>query len=365
MQVSAIESGLVIRVLLLADTHLGFDSPARPRIQRRRRGHDFFANFELALQAALDNRVDVVVHGGDLFYRRRIPADLVQRAFLPLKRVADAGIPVFVVPGNHERSEIPYSMLALHPGIRIFDRPRTFTIDVRSTRVMLAGFPFQRGPIRDEFCSVLDATGCRDVTADVRLLCVHQSFEGATVGPVDYTFRHASDVVQIRDVPPGFAAVLAGHIHRHQVLEVDLRGRPAPAPILYPGSIERTSFAERQEPKGYMILELEGDASTGGKLIERRFLHLPARPMVIRELSVEREGTNRLRHRIGEAIAAAPPDAVLRLRVLGRPDARALRMLSAESLRSWAPPTMNVEVQFVDGLDRPARYSQPPRLSAS
>jgi hypothetical protein len=34
----------LIRTLLIADTHLGFDLPFRPRIKRRRRGPDFFAN---------------------------------------------------------------------------------------------------------------------------------------------------------------------------------------------------------------------------------------------------------------------------------------------------------------------------------
>jgi len=56
----------IIRILFLADTHLGFDDPFRPRIQRRRRGSEFFANFKYALQPAVKGRVDYVVHGGDL-----------------------------------------------------------------------------------------------------------------------------------------------------------------------------------------------------------------------------------------------------------------------------------------------------------
>jgi len=56
----------IIRILFLADTHLGFDLPFRPRIQRRRRGPEFFANFKRALLPALQGRVDSVVHGGDL-----------------------------------------------------------------------------------------------------------------------------------------------------------------------------------------------------------------------------------------------------------------------------------------------------------
>lgn len=38
----------MLRVLLLADTHLGYDMPVRPRVARLRRGPDFFANLELA-----------------------------------------------------------------------------------------------------------------------------------------------------------------------------------------------------------------------------------------------------------------------------------------------------------------------------
>lgn len=42
-----------IRVLFLADSHLGIDLPAQPRVPRRRRGHDFLANHALALAPAL------------------------------------------------------------------------------------------------------------------------------------------------------------------------------------------------------------------------------------------------------------------------------------------------------------------------
>ncbi len=78
----------IVRVLFLADTHLGFDLAFRPRIERRRRGPEFFANFQRALQPALDGRVDCVVHGGDLLFRSRVPARLVSMAFEPLKQVA-------------------------------------------------------------------------------------------------------------------------------------------------------------------------------------------------------------------------------------------------------------------------------------
>jgi exonuclease SbcD len=78
-----------VQVLLLADTHLGFDEPRRPRVIKRRRGPDFWANYHRALEPALRGEVDLVVHGGDLLFRSKVPADLVQRAMQPLFRVAD------------------------------------------------------------------------------------------------------------------------------------------------------------------------------------------------------------------------------------------------------------------------------------
>lgn len=342
----------MVRVLFLADTHLGFDLPVRPRIERRRRGLDFFDNFERVLQVALDGGVDLVVHGGDLLYRSRVPASLVQRAFLPLKRVADTGVPVFVVPGNHERSTIPFAMLALHPGIHIFDRPRTFCIEASGARVALAGFPFERRGVRESFPGMLAATGWREVRSDVSLLCVHQCFEGATVGPGNYTFRYADDVVRLADVPSDFAAVLAGHIHRHQVLATDLRGRTGPAPVFYPGSIERTSFAERSEAKGYLLLEFRPEPSGRLALADWEFCRLPARPMIVEELEMGGIPAGRLRSVVARVIEETPADAILRLRVHGEVAASDRSTLSAAGLRSLAPPTMNVEVRLVDEARR-------------
>lgn len=327
----------VTRLLLLADTHLGFDLPARPRVRRRRRGPDFFASYERALAPALRGEVDLVVHGGDLLFRARVPPALVERAFVPLRRIADAGVPVVVVPGNHERSRIPYPLLVAHPRIHVFDRPRTFVLDVGGNRLALTGFPYARN-VRRAFPRLLHDALRDRAAADLTLLCIHHCFEGATVGPVDHVFRTAPDVIRAADVPAGVHAVLSGHIHRHQVLTRDLRGRPLAAPVLYPGSTERTSFAEARETKGYLRIELDPSWTEP----RWRFVALPTRPMVTRDLADV--PVHALEARAVEAIAAAPRDAILRLRLADPPRPGARELLTAARLRSLAPPTMNVEV---------------------
>jgi len=137
-----------IRILLLADSHLGFDLPMSPRSGRRRRGYDFLANYATALEPALRGQVDLVVHAGDVFDRPSVVPSIAYQAYEPLKRVADAGVPVFIVPGNHERSRLPHAALASHPGIHVFDRPRTCVAQVRGTAVSLSGFPYERREVR-------------------------------------------------------------------------------------------------------------------------------------------------------------------------------------------------------------------------
>jgi len=338
----------IIRILLVADTHLGFDLPFRPRIQRRRRGPQFFANFERALRPALAAEVDAVVHGGDVLYRSKVPARLVEMAFEPLKRVAESGVPIYLVPGNHERSAIPHGHLAQHPGIHLIDRPRTFTLHAKQGSLALAGFPFMRTAIRKHFLDLVEQTGWRHVKADAHVLCIHQSVDGATVGPSGYTFRYAHDVIRTADIPGAFAAVLAGHIHRFQVIAEDLRGKPLKAPVFYPGSIERTSFAEKEEPKGYLILEFETSKASTAGLKDWRFHELPTRPMIQLDLHAAGLSAAQIQSWIQSSLFDIAPDSIVKLKVHGRISEEAMVAFKAPALRALAPETMNINASLVD-----------------
>ncbi len=314
-----------MRVLFVSDTHLGIDLPARPRVKRRRRGEDFFENFELALAPAFAGEVDVVLHGGDLLYRSRVPAQLAEAALAPLKRVASSGIPVLLVPGNHERGRMPYPLLALHPNLLVFDRPRTFTLEARGLRVAFAGFPYQ-SQVRTRFGALLAATRHRESASCVRVLCLHHCVEGATCGPGDFTFRTGGDVIRRADLPRDFAAVLSGHIHRHQVLRT--AGGPT---VVYAGSVERTSFAEVGETKGMVVLRL---SSAGVAALD--FRPLPARPMLIRSLSLSGMGGAQARSHLARVLEGTPPDAVVQLRIAGAVPPEVDLLLGAASLRELA-----------------------------
>jgi len=333
----------IFKILFLADTHLGFDYPFHPRIQRRRQGPDFFANYDRALEPAFKKEVDCVVHAGDILYRSRVPARLVEMAFKPLKQVADRGVPVFIVPGNHERSVIPYRILAEYPDIHIFHSPKTFTLEKSGYKLAFAGFPSERENVRSKFPLLLEKTGWQNVKADSYLLCLHQCFEGATVGPKNYTFRYNHDVIRVEDIPKGFFVILSGHIHRYQVLRKNLRGEFLPAPVFYPGSIERTSFAEKDEQKGYLILEID---AAKNKVRNWNFYKLPARPMVTVDLIINDSKNIDVRSWLIHTVKNFHKHSIIRIRITGELDEDDLAVFRIKSLRSIVPDTMNVSVRI-------------------
>lgn len=284
-----------------------------------------------------------MVHGGDLFYRSRVPTALVEMAMAPLVQVADIGVPVYLVPGNHERSKIPLHLYSAHPNIHIFHEPGTFLFAEGDVRVALVGFPFARG-IRDKFGELLRQTAYHDVSADIRLLCIHQTVEGASVGPSNYTFRSGRDIIRGMDIPTGFAAVLAGHIHRNQVLTHDLAGNRLTAPVIYPGAIERTSFAERQEQKHYALLEVAVGETHGGEVRSLDFIRLPTRPMVMLTVDLAEIDHSSLEDQIRKQLTLIDPDAVIRIKFLGDLSDEHLKIINAANLRKIVPPSMNISI---------------------
>lgn len=328
-----------IKILFLADSHLGYDLPQRPRIQRRRRGEDFFSNYQRILKFARHQKVDLIVHGGDLFFRSKVSPGVVDRAYESLLETASAGIPIFIVPGNHERARLPEHLFLAHDKIRVFTGPATFTQDVRGKRIALAGFPFAWG-VRDQFHPLLADTGWEQVEVDARFLCTHQTFEGAQVGPVDFTFREGPDNIPPEWVPGDFTAVLSGHIHRAQKLTQTLDGTPLEVPVIYPGSIERTSVAERFEEKSFNLIQLWWE--DGKPIFELETHPLPTRPMVKVTVPVRDYKPEQILVHIRSQLALVKPDAVVRVELIGSRAERIQRAISAASLRDAAPGSMNI-----------------------
>jgi DNA repair exonuclease SbcCD nuclease subunit len=331
-----------MKILFFSDTHLGFDIPIRPRIQRRRRGHDFFSNYYHILDIARTENVDLIVHGGDMFFKSKVPL-IVEKAFEPLVEVANSGIPVYLVPGNHERSKFPGHLWLAHSNIHVFDKPKTFLQKVGDSIVALSGFPFTRN-IKQHFQTILKQTNYLEKKADTHFLCIHQTFEGAKVGPSDFTFRIDPDNIPGSEIPDGFTAIISGHIHRAQRLTHTLDHRPFTTPVIYSGSIERTSFAERFEEKYYVIIKIDPSLWNPMPIVE--FHQLPTRPMVKIEIPTQNKHIDALKNLIQENLSVLDPDSIVRIHLVGPNAEESQRMLSIGDLRALASPSMNISLGY-------------------
>jgi exonuclease SbcD len=322
-----------------ADTHLGFHitrSPVSHPEGRRKRSQSISRNFAAVVKYALENEVDLFIHSGDLFNKSYIPRETLDELIQPLVDLANSGLPVLVIPGNHERSQFPFDLFLGLSNVFVFDHPKCVCLHLGGYSVSIAGFPFIREDSKRIFPSVLEETGYRELQSDFNLLVTHQAFDGAVVGPSDFVFgAMRRDTVSRRTCPTDFEYVAAGHIHRYQVLPHPCKPR---LKFVYPGSIQRMSYAEMDEEKGFVYGELLHDR------IETRFVPLPVYEMEI----VEIEAGTLTSQQCEEAIVAQSwrfdENRVIRFNLVGGEKAADYPNMDFVNIRSRLP--LALECQF-------------------
>lgn len=330
-----------VRIGHIADTHIGAELPRRPRLDLARRGEDFIDRYHRVLDALQRQRVDLVIHAGDLFDEAHPSTRAIGAACTPLLTLATEGIPIVLVPGNHERSAIPGSLLLAHENIHIACSPTTFRFTIKGRRVAITALPCIRRGVRAAFAEALRSSGWSDEPADLRILTVHQAFASARCGTHNFRFKPGEHVMDLDAIPPAFDYVAAGHVHRYQVLHSPT---PQGPPIVYAGSTDRITFAETDEPKGYVLIEAADDG------LRHRFIEHDVRPMAIRALDIAGRADVAIHSEVRQWLKRLPERAVAQLRLAGRVPRERLGSLNLTArARSLRPDVLlSLSVRGVD-----------------
>ncbi|MCD6149034.1 metallophosphoesterase [bacterium] len=224
-----------MRIVHMADAHLGFSSYGKFDGNKNIREYDFYRAFVTACEKARELNPDVVVIAGDLFHVRRPPAQAIAVAQSAL---ALFECPIIVVAGNHDNSihrvSSPLVTLSLLRNVVLFEQPSLYEV---------RGSYFYCVPYTESPPNFLEA---------------------------DYLVGHLRDrrVPKFKDsaieVPDKYKIAMLGDLH--MPFEVSQN-------TFYAGALERVSFNQLGVPCGFTFY-------SDGTARSRTFVEIETRPFV-------------------------------------------------------------------------------------
>jgi len=322
-----------MKLLHFADAHIDMANYGRhdPETGLPLRVLDFLKSLDTIVEAAISERVDMVIFAGDA-YKDRSPAPTFQREWgKRIMRLSQAKIPTLLLVGNHDLSPAIGRAHAIHefdtlqvPYIRVLQKPQFLSSsELWNLPVQVIAMPWiSRSSLMANLeMSAIDPSEVFS-NMEVRIsdliegwlseadrslpviLTAHASVEGAIFG-AERMVMLGSDLVLptalVKDKRLDYVAM--GHIHKPQ--DVNDGAHP---PVIYPGSIERVDFGEAQDDKFFIIAEV----TCGATKVEWMKL-TGARPFIDRRV-VLKTGEN-----VTEVLKAALPkpkeisEAIVRL----------------------------------------------------
>ena len=270
-----------MKLLHFADAHIDMANYGRhdPQTGLPLRVLDFLKSLDTIMDAAIHEKVDMVIFAGDA-YKDRSPAPTFQREWgRRVIRLSQAGIPTFLLVGNHDMSPAAGRAHAIQEfdtlqisHVRVLQKPEFLSADELGLPVQMIAIPYIS---RSGLMAALEISGAdrAEVYSEIEqrltellmewlenadqnlpiILTAHASVQGASYGS-ERTVMLGSDFVLpaslVKDKRLDYVAL--GHIHKPQNLNEG--GHP---PVIYPGSIERVDFGEARDDKFFVIAEVE------------------------------------------------------------------------------------------------------------
>jgi len=269
-----------VQILHCSDTHLdkNFNMANLARAQERK--EDLNRNFSAAVDYALRNKPDLFLMAGDIF--DRVSPGNAARILVTekIRQLKEGGISIFLIGGNHDVPKLGIQHLAIDvlssAGLAtVFSRSDEFerqVLQVDGKSVCIAG--------KSYFSQVESQNPLRGLKVptegDYNLLMIHGSLQGLNV------FSSVPEMVsqnpfRPEDIKSGLNYLALGHFHNYY--ERDHEG----CKIVNPGSMEKLSWAEMNDEKGFVWAELHGSN------VSTEFVELDTRPMEKYTLSLSKD----------------------------------------------------------------------------
>jgi exonuclease SbcD len=266
----------VIRIAAISDSHIDEKATAGGKLVlgsdgRSIRAVDRERCLKRAIDGAIERKVDLIIHAGDLFERPKpTPAE-----YVIAEEALDMTVgicPVVTCGCNHGMSQSPTEQHALAPlagrseKVWVVLRPDLLLVETKRGKLQVAVLPFPQKSLllaKEEYAG-LSPEAVNQVIGE-KLAAIIRSFR-ARLDPsmpsvlVSHVLIRealfgsdrspdASQLSMSAQDFEGFDVVIVGDIHRHQIVGERL---------VIPGSTDRMDFGEEHEAKGWCCIELDG-----------------------------------------------------------------------------------------------------------
>ncbi len=369
-----------MRILHCSDLHIGVENYGRidPATGLSTRLNDFLDALDEVVEFALSNSVDLVLLAGDA-YKGRDPSQTHQREFARrLYRIVSAGIPVFLLVGNHDLPNSSSRANAVEifptlqvPDVYIGDSLQTYPVTTPSGPLQVVAVPWprrgrlitreeSRGLTIDQVRAEIESRMTEAIYSRVSeldpnipaILTGHVTINGSSTGTERSMMLGNDHVLLVSAVHhPELEYVALGHIHKHQVLR-----RESPI-VAYSGSLQRVDFSEEADTKGFCVVDLDPAAPRGKRLTNFHFQPVHARKFVTVDATVapgEPDPTAAVLRAIARRDVA---DSVVRVRI--RLPAEAEPLLREGEIREALQPA-----HFIAAISREVEGARRTRLTA-
>jgi len=291
-----------VLIIHTADVHIGVENYGRPDpvTKTSTRLVDFLETLDEVVEFAIENSADLVLFCGDA-YKSRNPNQTHQREFAKrIYSLANNGIQVFLLVGNHDSPNIPgpASALEIFPtlniqNVHIGSTLTTHLIKTKSGPIQIVSLPWVR---KGQFMSSSDSSqlNTEQLNSTIQsmltmkildqaskldpaipaILAGHVSIDSARTSS-EKSMMLGNDYVLLKSsvALPQFDYVALGHIHKYQLLNESPR-------VVYPGSLQRIDFGEEKDIKGFCSINLDPDKGVGQRELSYEFIPVNARRMV-------------------------------------------------------------------------------------
>ncbi len=291
-----------LRVLHFADAHIDIANYGRhdPQSALPVRVMDFLHSLDQIVDAAVNEKVDLVIFAGDA-YKDRNPQPTFQREWgQRMMRLSQAQIPTLLLVGNHDKSPASGRAHTLQefgtlkvPFIHVADNIHLWQPDELGINAQIIAVPWvsrsqlmareeTAGMSLEEVLTEIEERVTKAILNSIEsantdlplILTAHASVQGAIFGSERAVMLGHELVLGGRLITDRRLDYVAlGHIHKHQ----SISAAGSQPPVIYPGSIERIDFGEARERKGFVIAEISKGHTAWDfiPLKTRRFLDIP------------------------------------------------------------------------------------------